>query len=62
MTSNREYFVRRAGEERKAAEISQDPVIASVHREMADLYETAARVSGEPLRTPIRIIGDFAGA
>ena len=61
-TSNTDYFARRASEERKAAESTQDPVIASVHSEMAELYESAARVAGEPFRTPIRIVGDFTGA
>ena len=61
-STNQDYFARRALEERSAANLSDDPVIASVHREMADLYESASRVSGAPFRTPIRLIGDPAGA
>jgi hypothetical protein len=60
--SNVDYFARRAREERSAANLAQDPVIASVHSEMAELYENASRVSGEPFRMPIRLIGDPAGA
>jgi len=61
-SSNTEYFTRRAREERSAAEIAQDPVIASVHGEMAELYETAARVAKGAPHTPIPVIGDPAGA
>jgi hypothetical protein len=60
--SDTTYFARRSEQERLAAQAAADPQIAAVHAEMAELYETAARVTGHQMQTPIRLVGDPTGA
>jgi hypothetical protein len=49
-TDNQSYFVRRAAEERAAAEKSGCPKAAEAHREMAQRYSMLADVmAGEPI-------------
>jgi hypothetical protein len=38
-TDDRSYFIRRAAEERAAAEIATCPRAAEAHREMAERYD-----------------------
>jgi hypothetical protein len=58
--SNANYFVRRAQQERSAARTAIEPHIAAVHDEMAELYETAARVAGAHLESAAPHIGAAA--
>lgn len=50
-SDDRAYFIRRAGEERAAADASDCPQAAAVHRELAERYESLAdRLMPQPGR------------
>lgn len=45
--NNLEYYRARALAEREAAEASEDPHIAAIHREIAEHYEAIVRLNGD---------------
>jgi hypothetical protein len=52
--SEREYFQRRAAEERAAADTASDPLAQRAHLELANCFDELAQSIGEPSE-PLRI-------